>query len=53
MTQWQDIAPKPCPRCEGIPVTWGNTRLVHFCDKHLGEVIREIDGHLPIPPDHA
>lgn len=33
---------KPCPRCEGIEVTWGNVRLVHFCDQHLGEAIRSI-----------
>jgi hypothetical protein len=37
---------KPCPRCDGIEVTWGNIENVRFCRDHLGEVIREI----PISP---
>lgn len=35
-------AEKPCSRCEGINVTWGNVDQIHICDRHRAEIIREM-----------
>jgi endogenous inhibitor of DNA gyrase (YacG/DUF329 family) len=31
---------KPCPRCIGAIVTWGNADNFHFCHDHHRDIMR-------------